>query len=168
MTNTEGPDPIDRRLRDALRATAQADAELGASPTVRARLLALVHARRKPRRRIETTWIAAAAAIVIAGTAARWGVTHTARSPEALTTVATGTAWPDAAPTDFLPLRYVKVPARCGHIVLMLVPASVMPSFGLDPPASPGGVVTADVFIGDDGLARAVRFDSSITREQSQ
>jgi len=168
MTNHQGPDPIDRRLRDALRTTARADAALDASPVVRARLLADIRARRKSSERRQIAWLAAAAAIVIAVTAARWGVADNRTPAQPDTTVSTASPAPDAVAADFLPLRYANVPARSGHIVQMVVPAAVMTSFGLEPSSASGGVVMADVFVGDDGLARAVRFDSSTTRELPQ
>lgn len=44
-----------------------------------------------------------------------------------------------------------------GELVRLDLPASVLPSLGLLPPASQIGVVRADVLIGQDGFARAVR-----------
>jgi len=165
MTHDDRENPIDHRLRDALRTTAIADAALGASPAVGARLLADI--RRQRHRRRQLSWLAAAAAIVIAITAARWQIADNTTSPEPAPTVATEAAAPDAVPADFLPLRYANVPARSGHIVQMVVPTTVMTSFGLEPSSASSGVVIADVFVGDDGLARAVRFDL-INRELSQ
>jgi hypothetical protein len=40
----------------------------------------------------------------------------------------------------------------------MDLPVSMLPSLGLAPPASHVSAVKADVVIGQDGLARAVRF----------
>jgi len=168
MTNNEGPDPIDHRLREALRTTAGADAGLNASSAVQARLLAGIRAQRKAQERRQMAWLAAAAAIVIAVTAALWRIAGNTTPAQPATAVATESPAPDVVPTDFLPLRYVNVPARSGHIVQMVVPASVMASFGLESTSAAGGVVTADVFVGDDGLARAVRFDPLTTRELPQ
>jgi len=49
----------------------------------------------------------------------------------------------------------------------MTVRREVLASFGFDPgdPALPD-VVEADVFIGEDGLARSVRFVDSMYREE--
>jgi len=44
-----------------------------------------------------------------------------------------------------------------GHLMRMDVPVSALRSLGLSPPASPVGVVKADVLVGQDGLPRAVR-----------
>lgn len=65
------------------------------------------------------------------------------------------------ASTAFMPLPYSGVPLTDGHIVRMEVPRSSLVSFGLMPPDSldslSSGTVLADVLVGDDGLARAVR-----------
>jgi len=52
------------------------------------------------------------------------------------------------------------VPARGGYVVRMQVPRSALASFGAAAFASdtPASNVLADVVIGNDGLARAVRF----------
>jgi hypothetical protein len=44
-----------------------------------------------------------------------------------------------------------------GQLMRMDLPASMARSLGLNPPASQNGVVTADVLVGQDGFARAVR-----------
>lgn len=44
-----------------------------------------------------------------------------------------------------------------GQLMRMELPASMALSLGLVPPASQNGVVTADVLVGQDGFARAVR-----------
>jgi hypothetical protein len=69
--------------------------------------------------------------------------------------------------TAFLPLAYSEVPVAGAQIVRMSVPRSALASFGLapaesvstpDPDAAASATVLADVLVGDDGLARAVRF----------
>jgi hypothetical protein len=64
--------------------------------------------------------------------------------------------------TAFMPLTYSGVPIADGHVVRMEVPRAALVSFGLVPLDSvddaAGGTVLADVIVGDDGLARAVRF----------
>ena len=57
--------------------------------------------------------------------------------------------WPGAA--DLPPLE-------SGELVRMDLPVSLLPSLGVAPPAGHVTAVTADVVIGQDGLARAVRF----------
>lgn len=63
--------------------------------------------------------------------------------------------------TDFFPLTYAADSSSLegGHLVRVRVPRSALLSMGL--PANldrAGEPVEADVFIGDDGLARAIRF----------
>ena len=63
--------------------------------------------------------------------------------------------------TEFFPLTYSNVPARGGYVVRMQVPRSALASFGATSfTAADNGSpnVLADVVIGNDGLARAVRF----------
>jgi hypothetical protein len=63
--------------------------------------------------------------------------------------------------TSFLPLAYGAVPMTDGRIVRIELPRTSLAAFGLLPAgeASPGrGTVLADVIVGEDGLARAVRF----------
>lgn len=63
--------------------------------------------------------------------------------------------------TDFIPLTYladVHAP-ESGHIVRVRVPRSALVSLGLPMNVEwAGELVKADVVIGDDGLARAIRF----------
>jgi hypothetical protein len=44
-----------------------------------------------------------------------------------------------------------------GELVRMELPSTLLPSLGLRPPPNAAAVVTADVVVGQDGLARAVR-----------
>jgi len=48
-------------------------------------------------------------------------------------------------------------PMESGSLVRMDVPASMLPSLGLAPAANPLARIRADVIVGQDGLARAVR-----------
>jgi hypothetical protein len=48
-------------------------------------------------------------------------------------------------------------PLESGELVRTELPVSVLPSLGLRPPASHVTAVRADVLVGQDGLARAVR-----------
>jgi hypothetical protein len=57
--------------------------------------------------------------------------------------------WPGAA--DLPPLE-------SGELVRMDLPVSLLPSLGVAPPSGHVTAVKADVVIGQDGLARAVRF----------
>jgi hypothetical protein len=72
--------------------------------------------------------------------------------------------------TEFFPLRYSNVPARGGYVVRMQVPRTALASFGATAPAgvSNDPNILADVVVGDDGLARAVRFVQVIHDEQEE
>jgi hypothetical protein len=64
--------------------------------------------------------------------------------------------------TAFFPLAYSSVPMADGRLVRVEVPREAMLAFGLEYVNSNGGavspVVLADILVGEDGLARAVRF----------
>lgn len=67
---------------------------------------------------------------------------------------------PDEA-SEFLPLRYSTVPVTNGRVVRIEVPRSAPVAFGLDAAEFAtlrSGGILADVVVGEDGLARAVRF----------
>src|SRR6266571_1092950 len=67
----------------------------------------------------------------------------------------------DEVATDFLPLTYIAGPAASdsGNVVRMNVPRSALIAMGLPMNVNRAGeMVKADVFVGDDGLARAIRF----------
>jgi hypothetical protein len=63
--------------------------------------------------------------------------------------------------SEFLPLAYSTVPVTGGHIVRLEVPSASLGAFGVDlaDTVSPRpDAVLADIIVGEDGLARAVRF----------
>lgn len=63
--------------------------------------------------------------------------------------------------TDFLPLTFTADPGapESGHLVRVTIPRSALVAMGLPMNAERSGeLVRADVFFGDDGLARAIRF----------
>ena len=63
--------------------------------------------------------------------------------------------------TPFLPMagRELLAPMEYGHVIRVRLPRSTMASFGLPVnEARAGEMVSADVLLGEDGLARAVRF----------
>lgn len=137
-------DPLLRALRDV----ARDGLDSGASPGVEHRLRAEVR-RIARRRRVATLKACAAAAVLaIAVAVPVWKVArHDAPPPVA----------GDEITTAFMPLRYSTVPLSNGHVVRMEVPPSALESFGLGPVAGSAPVL-ADVLVGEDGLARAVRF----------
>ena len=144
-------------LAAGLRAVAEDDERYGASNAVGMRLLAEVQAiGAARRRRTMLISLGAAAVLLLVASVPVWR----ALSPDA------GQPAPDTPVitrelvTEFFPLTYSNVPARGGYVVRMQVPRSALASFGATAFASdtPSADVLADVVIGNDGLARAVRF----------
>jgi hypothetical protein len=84
-----------------------------------------------------------------------------------------GNAFPESIPgvgrttaTGFFPLFYASVPASSTQVIRMEVPRAALAQFGLDSAdANVNGTVLADVLVGDDGLARAVRFVRPVSQE---
>jgi hypothetical protein len=144
----------EQSLDAAFRAMAEEDAGIGASPAVEARLLAEVRsiaAARRRRARVAALGIAAALLLAVAVPAWRM----LARPPAT-------TASAREVTTEFLPLLYSGVPATHVQMVRLVVPRAALASFGLAPfetlDRASTATVLADVLVGDDGLARAVRF----------
>ena len=150
----------DDGVTDALRRLKEDDRAVGAAPAVEARLREEVRAIGLQRR--HHPWIVwleiAAAAVVLAVVSLLWlrGDRHGGGPADvAPAQVAVETA------TPFFPLFYSPVPAAQTHLVRMEVPRSALVRFGLisaDAVGNTGGTVLADVLVGNDGLARAVRF----------
>jgi hypothetical protein len=141
----------DRRLDEALAALADDDAADGASPEIAERLRAEVRGLRRTIRLRQYAIGAAAAVLLLAAL-----LTSRVRPP-----VPTPTETPtNEVATAFFPLTYSDVPITDAQIVRMEVPRASLMAFGLEPPeAAPSqSTVLADVVVGEDGLARAVRF----------
>jgi hypothetical protein len=152
------PEDSQDALTKGLRAVAEDDERLGSSAAVGLRLLAEVQAIAEARRRRALVLsLSAAAAVLIAVLVPAWRVWQAAMKPAAQADAAVVSR---ELVTEFFPLRYSNVPARGGYVVRMQVSRSALASFGVAPPA--GDVASpsllADVVVGDDGLARAVRF----------
>jgi hypothetical protein len=84
-----------------------------------------------------------------------------AHNPRVVQAPAEGSDTQQEIATDFIPLmqgaHYAQ--AEGGHLVRVELPRSALASFGLPVNAeAAGGRVKADVLLGDDGLARAIRF----------
>ena len=144
-------------VSEGLRAVAEDDEQLGASNAVGLRLLAEVQAIADARRRRTMVLsLASAAALATALAVPAWRTLQSRPDP----TVADGPVVTRELVTEFFPLRYSNVPARGGYVVRMQVPRTALASFGATPPAgiSNDPNILADVVVGDDGLARAVRF----------
>jgi hypothetical protein len=164
---------VNEPLSRALKAMAEDDATLSASASVEAQLLEDVRATGRVRLRAVALVGLAAAAVLAIGAAVvmrqAFGRDETARvAPAPAATSIQATAVPV---TDFFALGYSDVPAFGTQIVRIEVPRSALKSFGVTPielggPAS--STVPADVLVGDDGLARAVRFVSVARIEETR
>ena len=148
----------ERELTASLRQMAATDAlSKGASPEVRARLLQEVRAVARAERRSVMKVYALAAVLVIATAIPVWQLsTRTVADPS----VRPATASLEVA-TEFYPLTYSAIPVNHGSLVRLELPAASLAGLGVDPAAVAGpqqGSVVADVLVGEDGLARAVRF----------
>jgi hypothetical protein len=151
------------RLTAALRMLADDESALGASAAVEARLLEELRSIANARRRRRSAMaLATAAALLLALAATVWRRPGSRTIAEPATGAADGIAGVQETVTEFFPLRYSSVPISEGQLVRLVVPRSALASFGLAPVDSQGmsweGTVLADVLVGEDGLARAVRF----------
>ena len=159
MTRNDSNRP-DSELSAALRALAEDSAKLSASPNVEKRLLSELRAISRARRRRRWFGVSSVAAALFLGMALyAWRTGHRQASdivqaPSTREEVAAEVA------TEFLPLPYYHVPMNMGSTVRIEVPATALVSFGLaaNDFREGDGKVLADVLVGEDGLARAVRF----------
>jgi hypothetical protein len=163
----------DERVVAALRRLARAT---DVPPPDEARETALLRAfdRRQPARSVRplaAAWwlsaLSAAVALLIAvvvplGTSGRRATSPPPGDRSAAHgTAASGGGVRTAVPVgDFIPWPGASTlpPLESGELVRMDLPVSMLPSLGVAPPANHVSAVTADVVIGQDGLARAVRF----------
>jgi hypothetical protein len=166
----------EERVVEALKALREADRHCEAGPQVEIRLMQAVARRRAARlwMRSAAVAVAAAAAVVILLHARR-----SERAPDGLTPVVTAVVLnpepvtPEPPPpvrtkpaprevtTKFYPLMELAPPFERGELVRMTLPASTMRDVGLFVNASHmDDPVQADVLIGQEGLARAIRFVS--------
>lgn len=154
-------------LTAGLRAVAEDDEQLGTSNAVGLRLLAEVQAIADARRRRTMVLsLAAAAALLAALAVPAWRTLQSRPDPAA----ADSPVITRELVTEFFPLRFSNVPARGGYVVRIQVPRTALASFGAMPPAgiSNDPTILADVVVGDDGLARAVRFVQVIQENQQE
>jgi hypothetical protein len=167
----------ERALSEWLRQVADADAASGASPAVRERLLEEVRARRRMRRTAAIKMYAMAAGLVMATALPVWQLATRPAIEESqrVVTSAAGDAVVTSAPGDaevataFYPLAYGAVPVTRANIVRVAVSPAAVAALGVEPPGgntSPTDVLLADVVVGEDGLARAVRFVRTLPRER--
>ena len=161
----EEKDP-ERQLTTVLRQIAAIDASIGSSAEVRGQLLAEVRMRRYQRRNALMKMYALAAGLVVATALPVWQLT-TQPAPDVVIRPAspTGGGGTEVA-TAFYPLRYSDLPMTQGSVVRLAVPPTAFAALGVEPVdwiGSQPDTVMADVFVGEDGLARAVRFVRTVT-----
>jgi hypothetical protein len=152
-------------LAGALRTLAEDETNQGASLRVEASLRQAVRELARSRHRQRGTFLAVAAALLVV-TAALWGLV--VRHPPSASSRADRVTIREVA-TEFLPLTYGHLPVSDAYIMRIEVPRSAMVAFGLataDLPAADGEMVDADVLVGMDGLARAVRFVHQVGSEE--
>jgi len=151
----------DSKLNAALRALAEDDAKLSASPNVEKRLLSEFRAISRAHRRRTWLGVSSIAAALLLGIALYvWRIGNRQPSDTVQTPSAPEATITEVA-TEFLPLPYYYVPMNTSSTVRIRVPSTALVSFGLAPSEFREGVdgtVLADVLVGEDGLARAVRF----------
>jgi len=98
------------------------------------------------------TWAISTASLVVIAVALNWMVVSNRRAdrePAAdVLDLSEFVPWPGAAAWP---------PFESGALVRVDLPVSALPALGLIPPASATTVVQADLIVGQDGLARAVR-----------
>jgi len=150
-----------------------------ATPPVSAFAEATVAARRVTHIAYRSMW-GIAAMLLIAATALVWQVREGQRlaswreMPRRVIAIDQALTMIDStvdSGSEFFPLAYSTVPITHARIVRMEVPRTAPELFGVDPAGlvnAPRGTVVADVVVGEDGLARAVRFvrlQTSIPKE---
>jgi hypothetical protein len=148
------PESGQQSLRNALRELADDEESLGASSTVEARLRRHVRELAPVTRRRWPTYIAAAALVGLF--VAVWRLMPAEPPSRVRSSIPSDI---EAEVEEFLPLPYAHLPTSDGQVIRIAVSRESLVSFGLTPgsPDSPDAVL-ADVFVGDDGIARAVRF----------
>jgi len=126
-----------------------------ADPAREAALVAAFDARQaqpRPRLRGVPMW-AAAAALILITISLNWLVVRRPAvvsdvAPEPVADLAGFVLWPGASAWP---------PFESGSLMRVELPVSILPALGLSAPSSASGVVPADIVVGQDGLARAVR-----------
>jgi len=125
-----------------------------ADPAREAALLAAFDAHRARRRqRLSFPAWAAAAALVVITVSLNWIVVQPPKAiqpaaPDAPADLSGFVAWPGSSAWP---------PLESGSLMRVELPVSLLPTLGLSAPSSAAGLVPADIVVGQDGLARAVR-----------
>lgn len=131
-----------------------------ADPAREAALLAAFDARQKrasapaPRFGMPSfQWMAAAATLVVITVSLNWLVAARRPQPQVTTNdqvadLSGFVAWPGASAWP---------PLESGSLMRVELPLSLLPTLGLSAPSSATAMVPADIVVGQDGFARAVR-----------
>lgn len=147
-------EPPKHSLNALFAAVRDEDAELGASPEVEQRLADAFRAHAAERRRARRLTLAAAAALLVAVVAPLGWLARLeapADPPQAISNL--------EVTTEFFPLVDGALPAAGALVVRLELPSTALLAFGLNAGALNGSTtVLADVVVGEEGLARAVRF----------
>jgi hypothetical protein len=147
-------------LTTSLRQIAAMDgATSGASPAVRERLLEEVRTLRHARRAALIKMYSLAAGLVVATAMPVWQLS-TRPGPDVSMRATRATGDSEVA-TVFYPLKYSDLPVTHGNLVRLALPPAAFAALGVEPLDWIGpqpDTVLADVLVGEDGLARAVRF----------
>ena len=149
-------------LAASLRALAVHESEEGTSTAVHLRLLDEVRRLRLLRRRSLVKTSVLLTVLCVGTVAPIWHLaTHDIDAPPSTSQRLPALPTKEMV-TAFFPLTYSDVPMSGGRLVRLQVPRQIAVEFGVDAsePArgSSASTVLADVLVGDDGLARAVRF----------
>ena len=159
------------KLWSAMKSVADEDAKSGASAEVRARLLAEVRSIARARQRRAVLVLAAALVVGLAAGVEMWRITCCTDIPASRTTAAVTPVERTEVATEFFPLISGVSTSTPMHIVRIEVPRQALASFGLitrELDHSSSGSVLADVMVGDDGLARAVRFVRPVSEQEKR
>lgn len=163
-------DQHERALTTGLRQIAAIDAAAeGTSSAVRARLLDEVRAIARERRRALMKMYALAAGLLIATALPVWHLST--RGPGELAARPAPAATNAEVATVFYPLTYSDIPVTQGNVVRLEVSAAAFVALGVERVEWAGpqpDIVLADVLVGEDGLARAVRFVRTVASRNLQ
>ena len=146
----------ERALNAGLKALARATRDASAGPAVEAAVLAQMQRRPKPAR-AGRRWLPVAAALILASASGVW-LTRKADAPVSTIQPA---GFVEIPGTAYLP------PMESGAIIRVALPVTELPSYGIQiVPDILTNAVEADLLVGQDGLARAIRLvnDSHISR----
>lgn len=111
----------------------------------------------RPAGRLSWDWALAAAAVVAGIAIPVWPTLGRPRSGSMANTSDAAFNRSAEVTSEFFPLMYSNVPVTNGQTVRLELPQAALASFGLEADDA-SGTVLADVVVGQDGLARAVRF----------